>query len=227
MSQLPTGSLLFGAKVLTPRASFASKVQNCLDRPRSRNDTQRSVFRPSARSTNKCLAQKNKPRTGGNATIRSDAAADLAPTPVRSGGRSSPRHALGNYLALDQRSIKMKYLFATTALLGMIGTASADSCWTHNGSLMRLEASGKNRTFSYEVPRPGIWARGVAPGTELFTGITTGQFYVGTARVFTPYGAREYQVSGPVAPSQTEVRLYGQTGVATLDALVFNYSHQC
>jgi hypothetical protein len=121
----------------------------------------------------------------------------------------------------------MKYLLATTALLAMISTASADSCWTHNGSLMRLEASGINRTFYYEVPRPGIWARGAASGTELFTGTTTGQFYVGTARVFTPYGEREYQVSGPVAPNQRQVRLYGQTGVTTLDTLVFNYSHQC
>src|SRR6516164_6183671 len=39
----------------------------------------------------------------------------------------------------------MKYLLATTALLAMIGTASADSCWKHNGSLVRLEASGNDR----------------------------------------------------------------------------------
>jgi hypothetical protein len=111
-----------------------------------------------------------------------------------------------------QWNSKMKYLLATTAILATIGTASADSCWTHNGSLMRLEASGNSRTFAYEEPRPGIWARGVASGTELFTGTTTGRFYVGTARVFTPYGEREYQVSGPVSPSQTQVILYGQTG---------------
>jgi hypothetical protein len=54
----------------------------------------------------------------------------------------------------------MKYFFATIALLAMIGTASADSCWRHNGSLMRLEASGNDRTFTYEVPNPGMWGAG-------------------------------------------------------------------
>jgi hypothetical protein len=94
-------------------------------------------------------------------------------------------------------SFKMKYLLATTAILAMIGTASADSCWTHNGSLMRLEAAGNNRTFTYEVPSPGIWSAGIEAGTELFTGDTNGLFYTGTARVFTPRGEREYPVSGP------------------------------
>ncbi|MBL6431718.1 MAG: hypothetical protein HPM95_13425 [Alphaproteobacteria bacterium] len=32
--------------------------------------------------------------------------------------------------------------------------ANADSCWTHNGSLMRLKADGNRRWFLYEAPRP-------------------------------------------------------------------------
>jgi hypothetical protein len=124
-------------------------------------------------------------------------------------------------------SFKMKYLLATTAILAMIGTASADSCWTHNGSLMRLEAAGNNRTFTYEVPSPGIWSAGIEAGTELFTGDTNGLFYTGTARVFTPRGEREYPVSGPVSRNQRQVVLHGNTGVASLDSLVFTYARQC
>ena len=122
----------------------------------------------------------------------------------------------------------MKYLLATTALLAMIGTASADSCWRHNGSLMRLEASGNDRTFTYEVPSPGMqWGRGVEPGTELFTGQSDGRSYWGTAKVFTSYGEREYQVFGPISNNQRRVTLYGNTGIASLDTLVFTFTGQC
>ena len=121
----------------------------------------------------------------------------------------------------------MKYLLASTALLAMIGTASADSCWRHNGSLMRLEASGSDRTFTYEVPSPGMWGAGVEAGTELFNGETDGRFYTGTARVFTPRGEREYPVSGPISNGQKRVTLYGNTGIASLDTLVFTYVGQC
>jgi hypothetical protein len=121
----------------------------------------------------------------------------------------------------------MKYLLAATALLAMIGTASADSCWRHNGSLMRLEASGNDRTFTYEVPSPRMWIAGVEAGTEFFTGETNGMFYTGTARVFTPRGEREYPVFGPVSRNQRQVVLHGNTGVASLDNLVFTYVSQC
>jgi hypothetical protein len=121
----------------------------------------------------------------------------------------------------------MKYLLATAALLAMIGTASADSCWIHNGSLMRLEASGHDRTFTYENPRPGMWGIGVEAGTELFTGESDGRSYWGTAKVFTPLGERSYQVSGPISNGQKRVTLYGNTGIVSLDTLVFTYVGQC
>lgn len=130
----------------------------------------------------------------------------------------------------------MKYLLATAAILTAVSTTFADSCWTHNGSLMRLDAQGNNRAFMYEAPRPEIWARGAAPGTVLFIGGTDGHVYYGTARFFArcvtlaihcAIETREYNVAGPVSSNQKQVILYGRTGDPSLDTLVFNYSHQC
>ena len=117
--------------------------------------------------------------------------------------------------------------------------AAADSCWTHNGSLMRLEARGTERWFTYERPRRALRASGVRPGTLLFDGRKRGNTYTGTARVFSkhcPGNPLQYQVSGPVSRGQTRVTLYGDreihqrcqpTGRYREDVLVFDYSHQC
>ncbi|WP_209011781.1 hypothetical protein [Roseibium aggregatum] len=117
--------------------------------------------------------------------------------------------------------------------------ASADSCWTHNGSLMRLQAQGNQRWLSYEVPRPQLRAGGVQRGTLLFNGVKQGNWYRGTARVFSKYcpgTPLEYAVEGPVRSDQLQVTVRGTrevydhcrpTGRYTTDTLVFTYSHQC
>ena len=117
--------------------------------------------------------------------------------------------------------------------------ASADSCWNHNGSVMRLVAQGNQRWFYYENPRAAIRAQGVTRGTLLFNGWKNGNSYSGTARVFSkfcPGAPLEYQVDGPVAPNQLKVTVYGSrpvmnqcnpTGQYTTDTLVFTYMHQC
>lgn len=127
-------------------------------------------------------------------------------------------------------------LAATTALPGM---AAADSCWMHNGSVMRLQASGARRWFSYENPRPQLRAAGVRPGTLLFEGVKRGNWYEGTARVFSrhcPGQPLVYNVAGPVRPDQLQVTVSGTrdvnsqcrpTGRMTTDTLVFTYSHRC
>ena len=43
--------------------------------------------------------------------------------------------------------------------LGATDIARADSCWNHNGSLMRLKARGNQRWFYYERPRAGLAVR--------------------------------------------------------------------
>lgn len=125
--------------------------------------------------------------------------------------------------------------FASTAPV----PAAADSCWTHNGSLVRLEARGNQRWFSYERPRAALTVAGVKPGTLLFSGTKTGNTYEGTARVFSKYcpgEPLEYRVSGPVSRGQTRVTLYGErevwkrcrpTGRYRNDVLIFDYSHRC
>lgn len=140
--------------------------------------------------------------------------------------------------------MKAPVLAAATVLTAAIAAAApdlaaADSCWTHNGSLMRLEARGDARLFSYERPRAVLRDSGVTPGILLFNGRRNGNTYEGIARVYSkhcPGQPQEYRVSGPVSRDQTRVTLYGQreihdrcqpTGRTADDVLVFDYSHQC
>lgn len=123
---------------------------------------------------------------------------------------------------------------------GPVTAAVADSCWDHNGSLMRLEASGSSRTFVYEIPRAGLREVGVRPGTVLFEGRKVGDLYEGTARVFLAVcGGREhhYRVAGPVGADQLTVVMSGTreaheagcrpTGRFVTDELRFTYVRQC
>jgi hypothetical protein len=123
------------------------------------------------------------------------------------------------------------------AALGLAGTAHADSCWDHSGSLMRLTAAGNSRTFLYEVPREGIARVGVDRGTWLFSGQKSGEWYSGTARVFSRgCSALQYTVEGPVLQNPLRVVLRGSrevfrncapTGQWTEDVLVFTYRSNC
>ena len=117
--------------------------------------------------------------------------------------------------------------------------AVADSCWTHNGSLMRLIAQGASRRLVYEQPRAGIEAAGGRPGVVLFEGARTGDRYEGTARIFNEASCPGspplvYRVSG--FAGDREIVLTGArnvfencepTGATRTDRLVFTYSHQC
>jgi hypothetical protein len=123
--------------------------------------------------------------------------------------------------------------------LMLAAEAAADSCWDHNGSLMRLQAQGNQRWLSYERPRDVLRRSGVRPGTLLFNGVKRGDWYSGTARVFSKYcpgTPLEYFVEGPVRGDQLQVTVTGTrevhnrcrpTGRITTDTLVFTYSHQC
>lgn len=128
---------------------------------------------------------------------------------------------------------------AGTAQVASVQTAAADSCWNHNGSVMRLQAQGNQRWFTYENPRAGIRQVGVTPGTLLFNGYNNNDYYSGTARVFSRgCGALEYYVEGPVTrPSgQIVITMTGSrevynncrpTGQWKQDRLVFTYMRNC
>ncbi|WP_305986561.1 hypothetical protein [Roseibium sp. MMSF_3544] len=123
--------------------------------------------------------------------------------------------------------------------LSVASDARADSCWDHNGSIMRLQAQGNQRWLSYEVPRNVLRQAGVQPGTLLFNGTKNGNWYSGIARVFSKYcpgNPLEYYVEGPVRGDQLQVTVTGTrevfkqcrpTGRMTTDTLVFTYSHDC
>ena len=136
---------------------------------------------------------------------------------------------IGALLLATTISTTSMSLFTATA-------ANADSCWDHNGSIMRLKASGQNRWFYYENPRPGL---SVSPGTLLFDGSNNGGHYSGNARVFSrfnPDAPLQYHVEGPVSNNQTRVTMRGTrevwrsgqpTGRYKTDTLVFTYQYQC
>ena len=116
---------------------------------------------------------------------------------------------------------------------------AADSCWDHNGSVMRLRAQGNQRWFYYERPRQVLRNAGVRPGTLLFEGRKSGNWYSGQARRFSKYCPNDplvYYVEGPVASSQTKVTVRGTrevhkrcvpTGQVKTDTLVFTYLRRC
>jgi hypothetical protein len=139
--------------------------------------------------------------------------------------------------------MRLQFLCSVTcgvvAAVSLTTAALADSCWDHNGSLMRLRASGNQRWFHYEAPKASLAAAGVRPGTLLFNGVKSGNWYSGTSRVFSkscPGSPLEYYVEGPVSSDQTRIRMTGTrdandncepTGNMTTDTLVFTYSHDC
>lgn len=130
--------------------------------------------------------------------------------------------------------------FVSVFALFLASQATADSCWNHNGSAMRLTASGNDRWFFYETT-PHKWQNpaGVYPGTLLFNGRKSGEWYSGTARVFSkdcPGNPAEYFVEGPVLQNPLRVQLSGHrqvyqncqpTGQWRTDTLVFTYMYNC
>ena len=89
--------------------------------------------------------------------------------------------------------------------------SAASPLWEHNGSLMRLVATGASRKFFYESPRQGLVEVGIQKGSLLFEGTKNGATYAGTAYVYSKRCGRiGFAVSGTVAPDQRSVTVYGQ-----------------
>ena len=142
------------------------------------------------------------------------------------------------FTRMIRKSLSMALIgaFAGLSFTSLVTPAAADSCWWHNGSLMRLKARGNDRWFYYEQPRAGLAVR---RGTLLFNGRKQGNWYVGTARVFSKYcpgSPQPYHVEGPVAANQLRVTVQGDrevhnrcrpTGRWTSDTLVFTYAYRC
>ncbi len=137
----------------------------------------------------------------------------------------------------------LQILLSATLVIGVTVTnttfANADSCWNHNGSLMRLKASGNKRWMYYENPRQVLRNAGVRRGTLLFNGVKRGNWYEGTARRFSkfcPGNPLEYFVEGPVRSDQLKVTVRGTrevhkqcqaTGRIASDELIFTYVRDC
>jgi hypothetical protein len=137
------------------------------------------------------------------------------------------------------KQILAAMLLATPMSFGAVAQGHADSCWDHNGSLMRLTDQGQQRWFYYENPRQALANSGVTRGTLLFDGRNTGDYYSGTARVFSrfcPGNPLEYYVEGPVTRNPLRITMRGSrdanqqcrnTGNRVTDTLVFTYVRDC
>ena len=121
-----------------------------------------------------------------------------------------------------------------TGLVVQAGSASADSLWSHNDSVVKLQETGGGVAIYYEDPSPLMREQGVIKGTALFEGTRTGDFVYGTARRFKkgcdqPY---EYAVAGRLYRDGRSLTLWGKSsrrdsrcevGTAEVsDELVFN-----
>lgn len=97
-------------------------------------------------------------------------------------------------------------------------SGASSSTWSHNGSQMRLEASGQQRRFVYVRPRKGMLAAGATPGDSVFEGRREGLTYTGTAYVFSrACGKTAYPVSGAVSDDQRRVVLTGEAPILSAD----------
>lgn len=136
--------------------------------------------------------------------------------------------------------VAMAVSMSVAGAIATTGAAYADSCWNHNGSTMRLKASGNSRWFYYENPRSVLRRAGVRRGTLLFKGSNNGGYYSGTTRVFSKYcpgNPLKYHAEGPVSNGQKRVVIHGtrdvyaagcrNTGRRKTDRLVFTYIEQC
>lgn len=86
----------------------------------------------------------------------------------------------------------------------------APGTWSHNGSVMRLEANGNNRRLIYMNPRVGLRHSGVSADTTLFDGERQGDAYTGTARYFSKAcGEKTFPVTGKVLAGETRIELSG------------------
>ena len=112
-----------------------------------------------------------------------------------------------------------------------IALAQSTSFWNHNGSTVKLEASGNARRFYYVEPRTGLAAK---PGDLLFEGQRNGSRYIGTAYLFSEIcGPIGYAVDGVVGNNDRMVTLTGtaprrnaqcQVMAYFQDQLVFSFS---
>src|SRR5262249_23634963 len=88
---------------------------------------------------------------------------------------------------------------------------SSVSLWDHNGSILYLVASGQKREFFYQEPREGMLQAGARQGSLLFSGVSKGNQYSGTAFIYKPQcGTFPYRVSGRILDNYRRVVLHGQ-----------------
>ncbi|TPM35640.1 caspase family protein [Mesorhizobium sp. B2-3-4] len=118
----------------------------------------------------------------------------------------------------DSRALAIETPEQAAAATAPGQTFEVSNYWNHNGSVIALSASGENRVFYYERPKPLLARAGARKGTLLFKGRRTGDSYTGRAYHFSRFcGPISYPVTGEVSADQMQVVLTGRAPVRSPD----------
>jgi len=92
------------------------------------------------------------------------------------------------------------------------GPAPAGSYWKHDGSIMRLEATGPSRKFFFYKPSDDQLQAGAKAESLRFDGKISGKGYTGTAFLYSDKcGRSAFQVSGEIENNDGRVVLSGRS----------------
>ena len=97
-------------------------------------------------------------------------------------------------------------------LIASAPVASADSCWNHQGSVVKLKIDRQQTVLSYDQPRAELARFGISKGSSLFKGTTSGSQMFGDAFQYStacPGQPHRYQVSGGIEANGKHFRLQG------------------
>jgi hypothetical protein len=98
----------------------------------------------------------------------------------------------------------------TTTTTETTTTQTNDDVWDHNGSSLTLVREGRSRKFVFKLPREGLREVGVTEGMTAFQGVRTGNYFEGTAYVFSRVcGAIGYAVKGRASLDDRTVTMRG------------------
>lgn len=90
-------------------------------------------------------------------------------------------------------------------------SASAGSYWKHDGSIMRLQATGIGRKFLFYKPSDAALETGAKPGSLRFEGQISGKVYTGIAFLYSrKCGRLAFPVSGEIQNNEGQVTLSGK-----------------
>lgn len=128
--------------------------------------------------------------------------------PVSQTGKIEDRApAAGAYIASEKRASRAKAKRGRI-LAGLSKNAVSGTLWNHDGSTVRLEATGRGRRLYYVSLAPGAPAKA---GDEAFEGVREGPVFSGLAFSFSENCPPDsYPVRGSVSADESVIKMHGK-----------------